>query len=187
MILTLNDANAYYFLCDIKHYKCYLSKHTGSINISFLSKNNFIIQWLGNSGGNGLKNYILLIWLFVVLDMFPINGLLFYYKSYQIHRSFNIPWASLTRVRGHGGCLRKHDAPALSLFHLVSLTRLSVGCGTTPRRQSGYLLGCCLFIRVINTMLPPHGHRRNLYFYKQLPICFLFILCLYKLNFEYVL
>ena len=34
---------------------------------------------------------------------------------------------------------------------LVSLNRLSVKCGTTPRRQSGYLLlvGVCLFIRVI--------------------------------------
>ena len=41
---------------------------------------------------------------------------------------------------------------------LVSLNRLSVGCGTTPRRQSGYLVGFCLFIRVIYTMLPPHGH-----------------------------
>ena len=41
---------------------------------------------------------------------------------------------------------------------LVSLNRLLVGCGTTPRRQSGYLIGSCLFIRVIFTMLPPHGH-----------------------------
>ena len=47
---------------------------------------------------------------------------------------------------------------------VVSLNRLSVGCGATPRRQSGYLVGFCLFIRVICTMLPPHGHCRNLYF-----------------------
>ena len=38
-------------------------------------------------------------------------------------------------------------------------------------RTSGYLLGFCLFIRVIYAMLPPHGHCRNLYFYKQLQIC----------------
>ena len=41
---------------------------------------------------------------------------------------------------------------------LVSLNRLSVGCGTTPRRQSGYLVGFYLFICVIYTMLAPHGH-----------------------------
>ena len=35
---------------------------------------------------------------------------------------------------------------------LVSLNRLSVGCGTTPRRQSGYLIGFCLFIRVIQSL-----------------------------------
>ena len=27
---------------------------------------------------------------------------------------------------------------------VVSLNRLSVGCGTTPRRQSGYINGFCL-------------------------------------------
>ena len=41
---------------------------------------------------------------------------------------------------------------------LVSLNRLLVSCGTMQRRQSGYLLGFCLVIRVIYTMLPPHGH-----------------------------
>ena len=45
---------------------------------------------------------------------------------------------------------------------LVSLTRLSVGCGTTLRRQSGHFNGFCLFIRVIYTTLPPHGHCRNI-------------------------
>ena len=47
---------------------------------------------------------------------------------------------------------------AWSWNELVSLNRLSVGYGTTPRRQSGYLVGFCLFIRLIYTMLPPHGH-----------------------------
>ena len=54
---------------------------------------------------------------------------------------------------------------------LVSLNRLSVVCGTMQRKQPGYLLGFCLFIRMIYTMLPPHGHCHNLYFYKQLQIC----------------
>ena len=58
---------------------------------------------------------------------------------------------------------------------VVLLNRLSVGCGTTPRRQSGYLLGICLFIRVIYTMLPPHGHCRNLYFINYCKFVFLFI------------
>ena len=35
---------------------------------------------------------------------------------------------------------------------VVSLNRLSVGCGTAPRRQSGYLVGFCLLIRVIYTV-----------------------------------
>ena len=48
---------------------------------------------------------------------------------------------------------------------LVSLNRLLVGCRTTPRRQSGHFDDFCLFIRVIYTMLPPHGHCRNLYFW----------------------
>ena len=43
------------------------------------------------------------------------------------------------------------------LVSTIALSRLSVGCGTTPRRQSGYLVGFCLFIRMIYTM-PPHGH-----------------------------
>ena len=54
--------------------------------------------------------------------------------------------------------------PKLFGLPIVSLNRLSVDCGTTQRRQSGYLVGFCLFIRVIYTMLPPHGHCRNLYF-----------------------
>ena len=41
---------------------------------------------------------------------------------------------------------------------VVSLSRLSVGCGTTERRQAGYLVGFYLFIRVIYAILPPHGH-----------------------------
>ena len=41
---------------------------------------------------------------------------------------------------------------------VVSLNQLLVDCGTTPRRQSGECTGFCMFIRVIYTMLPPHGH-----------------------------
>ena len=42
---------------------------------------------------------------------------------------------------------------------LVSLNRLSVGCVAMLRRQSG-VSACRLLnsIRVIYTMLPPHGH-----------------------------
>ena len=54
---------------------------------------------------------------------------------------------------------------------LVSLNRLSVGCGTTPRRQSGDICRLLFGIRVIYKMLPPHGHCRNIFFYKQLKIC----------------
>ena len=52
----------------------------------------------------------------------------------------------------------RHFKTVMSSVISVSLNRLLVGCGTTPRRQSGYLVGFCLFIRVIYTMLPPHGH-----------------------------
>ena len=54
---------------------------------------------------------------------------------------------------------------------VVSLNRLSVGCGTTPRRQSGDICRLLFGIRVIYQMLPPHGHCRNIFFYKQLQIC----------------
>ena len=54
---------------------------------------------------------------------------------------------------------------------IVSLNRLSVGCGTTPRRQSGDICRLLFGIRVIYKMLPPHGHCRNIFFYKQLQIC----------------
>ena len=54
------------------------------------------------------------------------------------------------------------------------------------RRQSGYLLarilGFCLFIRVIYTILPPHGHFHNLFFINNCKC--VFILCSYKFNFE---
>ena len=62
-------------------------------------------------------------------------------------------------------------------YLVVSLNRLSVGCGTKPRRQSGESPGFWMFIRVIYTMLPSHGHwlilpsflflwtSANLYFY----------------------
>ena len=60
---------------------------------------------------------------------------------------------------------------------LVSLNRLSVGCGTTPRRQSGYLVSCCLFIRVIHSMLSHHGYCRNFYFYKQLQNVYFYLFC----------
>ena len=56
-------------------------------------------------------------------------------------------------------------------IHLVSLNRLSVGCGTTPRRQSGDICRLLFGIRVIYKMLPPHGHCRNIFVYKQLKIC----------------
>ena len=63
---------------------------------------------------------------------------------------------------------------------LVSLNRLSVGCGATPRRQSGYLVGFCLFIHVIFTILPPHGHwlilPYFLFFINNCKFVFLFIL-----------
>ena len=56
---------------------------------------------------------------------------------------------------------RRRVAPLLgrpTTTALVSLNRLSVGGGTTPRRQSGFLVGFCLLIRVIYAMLPPHGN-----------------------------
>ena len=46
---------------------------------------------------------------------------------------------------------------------VVSLNRLSVGCGTTPRRQSGDICRLLFGIRVIYKMLPPHGHCRNIF------------------------
>ena len=63
------------------------------------------------------------------------------------------------------------DAVEITLKKLVSLNRLSVGCGTTPRRQSGDICRLLFGIRVIYKMLPPHGHCRNIFFYKQLKIC----------------
>ena len=54
------------------------------------------------------------------------------------------------RWRDLGEWRRTHD--------VVSLNRLSVGCGTTPRWQSGECPGFWIYIRVIYTMLPPHGY-----------------------------
>ena len=73
----------------------------------------------------------------------------------------------------------KSSAHCVIPWHsLVSLNRLSVGCGTTPRRQPGESPGFCLFIRVIYTMLPPHGHWLILFFFiNNCKFVFLFILC----------
>ena len=60
---------------------------------------------------------------------------------------------------------------------LVSLNRLSVGCGTTPRRQSGDICRLLFGIRVIYTILPPHGHCRNIYFINNCKFVYVFILC----------
>ena len=59
---------------------------------------------------------------------------------------------------------------------VVSLNRLSVGCGTTPRRQSGDICRLLFGIRVIYKMLPPHGHCRNIFFINNCKFVFLFIL-----------
>ena len=78
--------------------------------------------------------------------------------------------------RATSGCaaLRQRHKTAwfvigIVIWHLlVSLNRLSVGCGTTPRRQSGESVGFLIFIHVIYTMLPSHGHscrKFELYFY----------------------
>ena len=65
-----------------------------------------------------------------------------------------------------------------SAVAMVSLNRLSVGCGTTPRRQSGYVVGFGLFIRVIYKMLPRTLVNPGVIFF--INICkfvFIFILC----------
>ena len=85
---------------------------------------------------------------------------------------------SLTRGMVDAPVLRKHRCakPGLAAGKLVSLNRLSVGCGTTPRRQSGDICRLLFGIRVIYKMLPPHGHCRNIFFINNCKFVFLFIL-----------
>ena len=43
-----------------------------------------------------------------------------------------------------GGAIAQQSVYGIARWEVVSLNRLSFGCGTTPRRQSGYINGFCL-------------------------------------------